>query len=114
VQRDVHFYLGPTDPPPAGQSVLNMIMFDSLRGRIITYDNTVMRKLAEYPGVRFVHLPEYLDSYMATMKTLPVVKVLQDYTYLKTYYFDHNDDPVHQHAFLSYLGSVVPNKPDAR
>ncbi len=104
VRRKVHFYLGPTDPPAPGQFVLNIIRFDSIRARIITYDDTIMRELAKRPGVSFVPFPEYLDTYIPEMKNFTPERIARDYEYFRTYYFEHNDDPLRQSAFLPGAG----------
>lgn len=104
VRKKVNFLFGPFEAPPA-QPVLNMAVFDSIVARIIVYDNTVMSKLRSYPTVRFVSFPDYLDEYIAmTLPSSPHGAVAADYERFKTFYFDHNDDPKRESAFLNYLG----------
>ena len=102
-QRRVQFYLGPTHPVPAGQIALNAISFDSLHCRIITYDNAIMNVLERDSGVAFIHLPSYLDRYIADMHALSKSQVYQQYLFLKPFYFDINRDSVREAAFLRYL-----------
>ncbi len=108
--REVNFYIGPTALPPPGAVVLNAIVFDSLRARIIVYKNDVMTTLARYPEVKFVRLPEYLDNYIAGIDSLPDAKVAQDYAFLRPFYFDHNTDSVREEAFLQRLLSGARRK----
>ena len=106
IKRRVNFYIGPLDPPPPGQQILNAILFENILGRIIVYNDTIMSALAKYPQVQFVRMPEYLDSYVATMGTLPKTKVESDYAYFTSFYFDVNHDTadsLRQSKFVSYL-----------
>lgn len=103
VHRRVHFYIGPTNPVPAGQIVLNVIAFDSLRVRIVTYDNTIMRPLEKDKGVLFIHLPDYLDRYIADLHKMSKQEVYRQYLFLKPFYFDVNSDTLRENAFVRYL-----------
>jgi len=108
MQRKVNFYLGPTDPPPPGELVLNLITFQEFQARIIIYENAVMEKLAAYPEVKFVRMPAYLDSYIREMKNYPREKIEQDYQFFKSYYFDHNADTLRRGAILAFLKNETP------
>lgn len=103
MRRKVNFYIGPTNPPPPGQLVLNSIVFDSVRARIIVYDNSIMSRLAVHPEIKFVRLPEYLDTYLGQIASYPREKVRQDYAFLRAFYFQCNDDSVRERKFLSAL-----------
>lgn len=102
-RRGVNFYIGPTDAPPPGALVLNSITFDSLRARIIVYQNDLMSKLERYPGVKFVQMPQYLDNYIAGIDTLSRTKVEEDYLFLRSFYFDHNNDSLREEAILRHI-----------
>ena len=103
VREKVNFYIGPMEPPPRGQKVLNAILFENIVGRIIVYDNAIMSKLATYPGVHFNVMPEYLDSYIAGIDTIPKQQVERDYEYFKLFYFEHNSDTVRQQKIIDVL-----------
>jgi hypothetical protein len=103
MHRKVNFYLGPTDPPPPGELVLNLITFKEFQARIIIYENAIMERLATYPEVKFVRMPAYLDAYIREMKAYPREKIEQDYQFFKAYYFDHNADTLRQGAILAFL-----------
>ena len=102
IRRRVHFYIGPTEPIPPGQVVLNAISFDSLRARIITYDNRIMSVLERDTAVSFIHLPVYLDDYIAKLPSTSRQKAAYDYAFLKNFYFDVNSDTARENAFLRY------------
>jgi hypothetical protein len=111
-RRKVNFYIGPTDAPPPGQLVLNFIAFEDFRSRIIVYENAVMERLAAFPEVKFVRMPEYLDNYIAEMNTYTPERIRQDYQFFKSYYFDINNDPRRQEVFLARLaGGALPERP---
>ncbi len=103
MKRRVHFYIGPTDPVPKGQLALNAISFEWMRARIVTYDNTVMSVLAHDSGVTFVHLPEFLDDYLAHMSAYSKASVAAQYRFLKPFYFDINNDTARENRFIRYL-----------
>jgi hypothetical protein len=103
IKRRVHFYIGPTDPVPSGQFVLNAISFDSLRARIITYNNRIMSILERDSSVSFIHLSRYLDDYIANIHSYSLQKVAYDYSFLRSFYFQVNDDKLRENAFLRYL-----------
>lgn len=106
IKRRINFYMGPLGPPPPGQQILNAILFGNRLGRIIVYNDTIMSALAKYPEVKFIRIPEYLDSYITTMDTLPRTKIESDYAYFKSFYFDINHDSadsLRQSKFVSYL-----------
>ncbi len=108
MRRRVNFYIGPTDPPPPGQLVLNSIVFDSIRARIIVYDDSIMSRLAVHPEIHFVRLPQYLDTYLAQIASFPREKVQQDYAFLEAFYFQCNNDSIREQKFLSYLSQPAP------
>lgn len=111
ISRRINFYFGYYDSLPGGERVLNAIRFKNLIERIITYDTPIMSRLAQYPEVRFVRIPAYLDNYISTMRTLPRDQVQSDYSFLKSFYFDRNNDLERERAFRSYLGT--PDLPGA-
>ena len=104
VERKINFYIGPMQSPTEGQLPLNAIVFDSILARIIIYDNTIMSQLAKYPEVKFVRFPEYLDSYITAIHSYPLDKVRQGYQFFKSFYFNHNQDPEREKAFVRLLG----------
>jgi hypothetical protein len=103
ISRKVNFYIGPTNRPPAGELVLNLIAFDTTRARIIVYDNAIMSALERNPDIHFVRLPEYLDDYARQIDMYPREKIAHDYAFFKRYYFDHNSDSVRERIFLSRI-----------
>jgi hypothetical protein len=104
VRRGTNFFFGPLTPPPPGQQVLNIILFDSIAAKIIVYENAVMDSLAKKPGVRFYSFPKYLDAYIDRINSLSTNEVSRDYPRFKSFYFDHNNDPVRENVFIRRLG----------
>lgn len=102
LERKVNFLFGPFEAPPS-QLVVNMVVFDSLVARIITYENDLMQNLKKVPGIQFVDIPAYLDQYIATLHTLPPSEVAQEYAQFKELYFDHNVDTVRERQFLEII-----------
>jgi arabinofuranosyltransferase len=102
-ERRVNFYIGPVDPPPPGQIVLNAIRFDSLLARILIYDNTIMTRLSAFPEVRFVRMPEYLDRYCATVGKTSRATVETDYAFFRSFYFAYNNDTLHENTIRRFL-----------
>ena len=88
----------------ADSGFINDISFDRILGKIVTYDNKLMSALTQYPNVKFVHFPEYLDSFIANeLPRLPQKEVLNAYLHFKSYYFNYNNDPGRENAFLVAL-----------
>ncbi len=102
-KRRVHFYIGPTDPVPPGQIALNVITFDSMRARIVTYDNAIMSKLERDSGVSFVHLPAFIDNFLDHVHSYRKEQVLAEYRFLKPFYFDVNNDSLREERFITAL-----------
>ncbi len=101
--KNVNFYFGPLGLPPQNQLPLNAIIFDSLLAEIIVYDNNVMSHLAKYPELKFVRIPEFIDKYFKKNQSHSIDKVKEDYAFLKSFYFNHNNDSLREQKFLSYF-----------
>jgi hypothetical protein len=110
VERGVDFSFRPFQPPPGGFP-LNLVVFDSIAARIVTYRTAVMDSLRKYPGVRFQGVPEYLDRYLALIDGKSPADVADDFTFFRDFYFRHNDDPSREGAFREFFrraGVPVP------
>lgn len=105
MKRRVNFYLGPTAVPPPKQQPLNAIVFDYILARIVVYDNAVMSRLERFPEVKFIHIPEYLDSYIDEMGSYSIDRVKKDYEFFRPFYFEHNRDSTREAALLRYIAS---------
>ncbi|MBI1805174.1 MAG: hypothetical protein HY033_03640 [Ignavibacteriae bacterium] len=103
IKRKINFMLW-VNQPPENEHTLNVITFDSVKLLILTYQDSIMRKLAEYPEIKFIRIPDYIDSYIAMLDTMPREQVLQEYEFLKMYYFNQSDDRAREGIFLSRLG----------
>ena len=51
----------------------------------------------------FVDLERSLDHYLAGIDQLPKSMIAEDYRFLRTYYFMHNDDPEREAPFIRAL-----------
>jgi len=105
INRKVNFLLW-MGQPPFDKFQLNQISFDGNQFLILVYENSIMEKLSQYPEVQFVRVPEFVDSYIAAFDTLPRQKIVTDYAFLKTYYFNPNNDRDREQRFLSRLGAM--------
>lgn len=110
VERGVHFLFGPLAPPP-GPMPANLIVFDSIAAKIITYDDSIMSHMALRPGVQFIQFPEFLDRYIAGLGTQPREQVESDLRFFRTFYFNHNADAGREQAILTYLGRDADEQP---
>ncbi len=86
---------------------LHFLQIGDLVIYLIGYDNRVMDKLKEHPGVRFVDFPKYLDDYIARMPALPPSKLQADYEEFKSFYFNYNKDDARETEFLALLGTYT-------
>lgn len=102
LRRGVDFNFRPFQPPPGGFA-LNLIVFDSIAARIVSYRNAVMDSLRKHPGVRFQPMPEYLDHYIRSLEERSPSGVAADYAWFREFYFRHNDDPLREAAFRDFL-----------
>jgi len=114
ISRGTDFNFRPFPPPPPGPPPLNLIVFDSIAARIVSYRDTVMDGLRKYPGVHFRPMPEYLDAYIETMGEKQPGGVAADYAWFREFYFRHNDDPGREHAFTQYLDTVRIGTPGGK
>ncbi len=101
--RGVDFYFRPFGPLPPGAPALNLIVFDSLAARVVSYRNVVMDSLRKFPGVHFRPMPEFLDEYIATLESKRPSDVAADFAWFREYYFRHNDDRAREMAFQRFL-----------
>lgn len=109
--RGVDFYFRPFGPLPPGPPALNLIVFDSLAARILSYRNAVMDSLRKHPGVHFRPMPEFLDEYIATLSSKSPPDVAADVAWFREYYFRHNEDPEREKAFHRFLEGYPGNGP---
>ena len=103
IEQKVNFIIGGTIARNPSPDELEVISFDGATAHIVTYQNRVMDPLRQYPEVRFVVMPDFLDWYIPQINRIPVGRLREDYDFLKRYYFDHNDDSVRQAAFIERL-----------
>ena len=79
------------------------ISFEGVLGKVVAYENSVMAVMERNPGVKFTHMPEFLDAYIRNMHNLPRSEIQNAYAQIKSYYFDHNSDSLRQKLFLAAL-----------
>jgi hypothetical protein len=100
VRRKVNLLLWQREQDMPSRFVSNMFI-DSVT--IPIYENSVMDKLSSFSDLKYFNVPEGIDEYLDSIKSYPPERVREDYQFLKTYYFDHNDDSTRQRVFLAYL-----------
>ena len=83
--------------------------------RILRYDRELMQHIREVaPEVRFEDFEYYLDRYIVAMPRKRPKEVRKRYRFFKSYYFDHNADPVRREAFETYLAWVRDKRDPAQ
>ncbi|HTK82021.1 MAG TPA: hypothetical protein VL633_06995 [Bacteroidota bacterium] len=103
LKRGVNFYIGPSSAPPEGPIPVNAIVFDKILARVIVFDESLMEQFAQYPEVKYVRVPQYLDSYIASFATYTPDQVRKDFLFLDSFYLTPNNDTARRNAFLAYL-----------
>ena len=101
--KKIHFLITPMQTMNADQPSLTTIYFDSIPAQIVGYDNTIMEPLRMYPEVKFIRMPEYLDTYLMNIQSFTEEKISRDYAFFKSFYFNYNNDSTRQREFQSYL-----------
>jgi hypothetical protein len=109
IDRKINFFFTPMYEQSPDKSEMNRINFDSVGGYIIGYYNPIMSALEKYPEIKFIHIPDYIDSYLTNIKLRSQHQVEQDYIYFRSYYFIHNSDSVRDKEMLSYLKEGNPS-----
>jgi hypothetical protein len=71
---------------------------------VLVYDRVMMNAIRDAdPDVYFHDFEIYIDKYIARLPHSEPRKVRREYSFFKTYYFDHNDDPERKAAFKTYF-----------
>jgi hypothetical protein len=76
-----------------------------IRGRVITWDPTIMAALAER-GVRIPNVPDLIDRYLATIAERPIATVRRDWERFRRLYFDRVSDPERELPFRARLAEA--------
>ncbi|HUL43779.1 MAG TPA: hypothetical protein VLY03_05435 [Bacteroidota bacterium] len=100
--KNVNFLIGPMNTVH-DVKVLDDIVLDEVNGRIVRYDNSIMKRLEQFPEVRFFDFPRSLDAYIAKIDSFPIARVKSDYENFKSYYFEPSRDTVREQRFLQRL-----------
>ncbi|MBU8934056.1 MAG: hypothetical protein KOO62_08605 [candidate division Zixibacteria bacterium] len=103
VRRGVNFVLGGTFQSQPDPSLPGVISFDGAICHIVTYHNDMMDNFRQYPEVKFLRFPEFLDQYIAGIDTLPIDRVRRDLVFFNEYYFSHNDDQQRSVQLMSHI-----------
>lgn len=78
--------------------------FPVIPTKLLRYDRELLAELRRRnPHVRHVDLEARLDEYLAGIAERPREQVQRDYEALCRFYFDHNQDPERQQAFVAHL-----------
>ncbi|MBD3219015.1 MAG: hypothetical protein GF310_12135 [candidate division Zixibacteria bacterium] len=103
-RRGINFVLKPTSLPIEDST--KALFLDSTILHIFIYENEIMNELKKKPGVVFLDLPRFLDEYIKNFEQTPPEQIIRDFNFLKTYYFDHNNDPGRLQPFLNKLREI--------
>lgn len=101
-ERGVHFRVLQVTPPTTPPQ-LQHVDFDRGRLELITYSRELMGALKSRGNVRCVDLEAQLDRLIAELGSRSREEIRAQYEQLRGYYFDHNDDPRRERAFLDHL-----------
>ena len=111
VSRGVNFAFMETVPSDAPTDAIRLIEFGDFRAQIVVYKRETMERLRQYPEISFTYLPAVLDDYIRQLGAFPEESIRSWYQFFREYYFDHNEDPVRQKAFLDRLGEPATAMP---
>ena len=89
----------PIPLPPGGYTEID---FGPAKGRLVTYDRSLMGVLKER-GAVFTDFELLLDEYLAGVGEVPADALAADYAAFRAYYFDHNEDPDREILFEAAL-----------
>jgi arabinofuranosyltransferase len=109
-ERGVDFaFAWPGPVPTVGFSDID---FGVVRGQVVTYRKEVMDHLNGKPGVVFWNVETYLRGMAGPAGESPPEDVGGDFEFWKAVYFDHNDDPELEAAFVSALARRPTRPPE--
>ncbi|HTK82022.1 MAG TPA: hypothetical protein VL633_07000 [Bacteroidota bacterium] len=83
-----------------------LVTFNNFAAYIITYDDSVMSRLASNKQIAFVDFKSYLDSYITRADSLPAETVQEDFQSFQDYYFRYNNDPARENALTMRLNTT--------
>lgn len=93
----------------AGQDTLSIIdkiqaiSFAGLKANMTIYDRTLMDYLKQFPEIKFIDFPTFLDKFIENFKQEPVEHPEKLLFFFKGYYFDHNPDPERYNRLLEII-----------
>ena len=91
-KRGVRFLFFAESPSYGRYDPFRRIMFDSLGATIVAWDKKVMDHLRQFPDVKFIDFPLFLNWYLGQISDIPVPQRMKDFNFFRQFYFDHNDD----------------------
>jgi hypothetical protein len=62
-----------------------------------------MNSLKEYPEVKFIDFPAFLDSYIEYINEIPLEQLEEDFRRFKSYYLDFNQDTVRTELLITKI-----------
>ncbi|MBK7140508.1 MAG: hypothetical protein IPH75_00335 [bacterium] len=102
--RGVEFMLVGIAVPGSLADSLTQISFGGYSARILQYNGEVMEKLRQYPEVRFIDIPGFLDTWIPQLPYLPPDLAKNSYEFFQDFYFRSTPDPVRQARFSAAVG----------
>ncbi|MFI5253555.1 MAG: hypothetical protein ACHQQQ_14110 [Bacteroidota bacterium] len=101
VKRKVQIFFD--NVPSKDSTSFRTISFNGFLARIVTYDDSVMNRLAADPGIRFANVSRVIDSYVSKIERKNPLDVSKDYSVFKSMYFDSHNDTVRENKFKRFL-----------
>jgi len=103
VSRKVNFIFKGGVSPANYVDSLTWISFGDFQTYIVTFDNSLMDRLKQYPEIRFTDVRPTLDTMITQLPGSSPEHIRPWYEFFKSYYFDHNVDSARQRPFLEAL-----------
>ncbi len=98
-KRGINFIVIGTDP--VSPDVVGVISFNGTTLPIKYYENKLMNKLKNIPGVEFVDFQLFLDNYITNMNNVATEKLIEDFDQFQYYYFNINNDTLRYTLFAN-------------
>ncbi|PWB73932.1 hypothetical protein C3F09_04570 [candidate division GN15 bacterium] len=104
VSRGIAFSIKSGIVPSNYIDSLAWIRFGDFPAYIVTFHDSLMDHLKQFPEIQFTDIRPTLDTMITQLPGLTADHVRPWYEFLKVYYFDHNVDSVRQRPFLKAVG----------
>ncbi|MCP4705521.1 MAG: hypothetical protein GY865_13050 [candidate division Zixibacteria bacterium] len=108
LKRKINFIA--IETAPVTPDVVGIISFDGTTMPIKYYENRLMNKLKNIPGVEFVDFQLYLDDYISNMEKYSTDRIKEDFDQFQYYYFDINNDTLRYNIIANAVNNRMNPK----